>query len=41
MSNYGLIVGQQVHAQAWYRDPQHPDGTGSATSNAIRFTICP
>lgn len=41
MSNHGLLVGQQVHVQTWYRDPQHPDGTGSATSNALRFTICP
>ena len=41
MANYGLQPGDQVFLQAWYRDPQHPDGTGVAMTDALRVTICP
>ena len=37
----GLVVGDQVHVQLWYRDPAHPDGTGVGLSDALRFWICP
>ena len=37
----GFTVGTQVYGQWWYRDPQHPDGTGVGLSNAIEFTVCP
>lgn len=29
-----------VWAQYWFRDPQHPDGTGTALSDAVAFTVC-
>ncbi|MDA0948779.1 MAG: hypothetical protein O2799_09665 [Planctomycetota bacterium] len=41
MANNGLQPGDQVFLQAWYRDPQHPDGTGVAMTDALRVTICP
>jgi len=36
-----LVVGQQINAQYWSRDPLHPDGTGVALSNGIEFVIAP
>jgi hypothetical protein len=36
-----LFPGDQVYAQYWYRDPDHPDGTGISLSNAISFTVTP
>lgn len=36
----GLQPGVPVFAQYWYRDPQHPDGTGIGLTNAIQATIC-
>ena len=35
----GLVAGQQVNGQYWFRDPADPFGTG--LSNAIEFTIQP
>ena len=35
-----LILGQTVWAQYWYRDTQHPDGTGVGLSDALQFMIC-
>jgi hypothetical protein len=37
----GWGAGDQVFAQYWSRDPQHPDGTGIALSNALHFTLQP
>lgn len=41
MNNWGMQPGDQIYIQAWYRDPQHPDGTGVAMTDALQFTICP
>lgn len=41
MANKGLVVGTQVYAQTWFRDPAQPDGTGVGLSDAIEFKICP
>jgi hypothetical protein len=41
MAAQGLSVGDAVHAQFWFRDPTHPDGTGVGLSNAAAFLICP
>lgn len=41
LSGQGFLPGQQVYGQWWYRDPQHPDGSGVGLSNAIQFTVCP
>jgi hypothetical protein len=35
----GWSPGIRVQAQAWYRDPQHPDGTSSGLSDALEFTV--
>jgi hypothetical protein len=32
-------VGDELFAQFWSRDSRHPDGTGAALSNALRFTL--
>lgn len=32
-------VSTVIDAQAWYRDPQHPDGTASGLSDGLEFTI--
>lgn len=37
----GLVAGQRVNGQFWYRDPGHPDGTGVGLSNGIEFDVCP
>lgn len=34
-----LTAGTEVDAQFWYRDPEHPDGTGGGLSDALEFTI--
>jgi len=36
-----LTAGAQVNCQWWSRDPNHPDGTGAALSNALQFTLQP
>ena len=36
-----LLPGDQIYAQYWYRDPDHPDGTGISLSNAVSFTVTP
>lgn len=41
MAARGLTPGTLVHAQAWFRDSLHPDGTGVGLTDAITFTICP
>lgn len=41
LSGQGFLPGQQVYGQWWYRDPQHPDGSGVGLSNAIQFLVCP
>jgi matrixin len=33
-------IGITRHYQFWFRDPQHPDGTGVGLSNAGRVTFC-
>ena len=33
-----VMVGSQVNAQFWFRDPTNPDGTGSGLTNAVEFT---
>jgi hypothetical protein len=37
----GWMAGQSVHAQFWYRDPNHPDQTAVGLSDALRFALCP
>lgn len=37
---HGWEVGDQLFGQFWYRDPQHPDGTGVGLSNALSFRVC-
>jgi len=41
MSQHGLMVGSQVFAQAWMRDPAHPDGTKTGLSDGLAFEILP
>jgi hypothetical protein len=36
---HGLNAGSHVHAQYYYRDLLHPDGTGVGLSDALRFSI--
>lgn len=33
-------IGQTRNYQFWFRDPTHPDGTGSGLTNAIQAPIC-
>ena len=35
-----LAPGDAVHAQYWFRDPAHPDGTGAGLSDAVEFELC-
>ncbi len=35
------MVGQTRHYQWWMRDPQNPDATKIALSNALRVVLCP
>jgi hypothetical protein len=35
------FVGQVRCFQWWLRDPQNPDGTNVALSNALEVTLCP
>ena len=37
----GWQAGDLLHAQAWFRDPGHPDGTGAAVSDALGVLLCP
>lgn len=37
----GWQSGDLLHAQAWYRDPGHPDGTGAALSDGLGVLLCP
>ena len=39
LSQHGWSAGQFIHAQLWYRDPQHPDGSASGLSDGLEFTI--
>lgn len=39
LTAHGWSAGELAHAQAWYRDPQHPDGTASGLSDALEFTV--
>jgi hypothetical protein len=34
------MVGTTRHFQFWFRDPQHPDGTGIGLSNGLRVVFC-
>jgi len=36
----GLQPGVPIFSQYWYRDPQHPDGTGIGLTNALQAQIC-
>ena len=36
-----VMVGDQVNAQYFYRDPMHPDGTGYGLTEAIEFFVLP
>ena len=33
------MVGTERYYQLWYRDPQHPDGTGVGLSSALRVVF--
>jgi len=37
----GVTPGGQVHAQYFYRDPQHPDGTGYGLTAGVSFPVLP
>ena len=37
----GLVAGDRLYAQYWYRDPGHADGTGAGLTDALDFTLCP
>lgn len=37
----GWQVGDLLHAQAWSRDPGHPDGTAASLSDALGVLLCP
>lgn len=37
----GFSAGDQIYSQWWFRDRNHPDGTGVGLSNALQFTVCP
>lgn len=39
MTSKGIEVGDTIHCQYWYRDPQAPFTTG--LSDALQFTVCP
>lgn len=41
LAQHGWTAGHELFAQYWSRDPFHPDGTGVALSNALRFTLLP
>ena len=36
----GFAPGDQLFAQAWFRDPTHPDGTNVGLSNGVRIDVC-
>ena len=36
-----VMAGDQVNAQFFYRDPQHPDGTGYGLTEAVEFVVLP
>lgn len=37
----GVMIGDQLNAQYFYRDPQHPDGTGTGLTEGIEFFVLP
>ena len=41
MGGHDLAPGTSVHAQFWYRDPAHPDGTGIGMTDALAITLAP
>ncbi len=41
MAQHALGAGARVNAQYYYRDGQHPDGTGVGLTDALHFTIGP
>lgn len=32
--------GDELYVQGWFRDPAHPDGTGSGLTDALRIDVC-
>jgi hypothetical protein len=36
----GLVAGDRLYFQFWYRDPQQADGTGAGLSDGLEATIC-
>jgi hypothetical protein len=36
-----LVCDADVYSQFWFRDPQDPQGFGTALSSALKFTIQP
>lgn len=38
---HGYLAGDELFAQFWSRDPQHPDGTGIALSDGLHFVVNP
>jgi N-acetylmuramoyl-L-alanine amidase len=41
MAAQGLAPGDTLHAQFWYRDPFHADGSGIGMTDAVAFTVAP
>jgi hypothetical protein len=37
----GIVAGNEISAQYFYRDGAHPDGTGYGMTNAVRFPVLP
>jgi len=36
---HGWQAAERIDAQAWYRDPAHPDGLGRGLSDALEFSV--
>jgi hypothetical protein len=41
MARFGFGVEETIHAQIFYRDPLHLDGTGVGLTDAVAITFCP
>ena len=39
IQSHAWLASERIDAQAWYRDPQHPDGSASGLSDALEFSV--
>jgi hypothetical protein len=35
-----FVPGDEIYFQGWFRDPAHPDGTGSGLTDGLRVDVC-